>query len=963
MAVAPPTPIDAPAAAAAAAAAASPSSTPAATAPTAATSSSSSGSGSAWVVTVAPPTSGPREAVLLRRLRALDPEIEAIEVQEFYFLRTKGGNVEEKGEALAGGVVGVLRDAAAAGGDGGAATATATAAAGSEDAAAVGGQGQGRHHHHHWRAYAPRPAFRSVWSSNARSILAARGLLADEEDPRLLVLEAGRWYRVTTASPRPLGSEVEALLHDRMTECAFPFLAPLQPQPQQEPQQARGGPAWGAVGATAMPTPLPPGLALDREPEQGTTTLPLRARGAAVLEEVSAKYGLGLGPWEMDFLTDLFWAPANGVERDPTEVEIFDVAQSLSEHCRHWTFDGRFVVDGADGREGERGAGASLMEMVKAPLARLRQQQEDGGSGGGDNSLLAFEDNSSAIRGPARVLDLQPARPDGPSPYVRVEVIETEIVGLLLLSLLKWCLRYHPSTPAFLGLTTFIPPPPPPILNPQGTRHPILTAETHNFPCSIAPFPGAQTGVGGRIRDILATGRGAKTLAGLAGYAVGDLRPSLDPSLGIPSRRPPHVASPLDILLRASDGASDYANKYGEPLLGGFARAMAPWPSAAANNHDNHNNNDNVAAAEFLKPIMFSAGIGALPDAAVRKQDPRPGMAVVKIGGPAYRVGLGGGAASSKVGGEPELDLQAVQRGDPAMGNRVGRVIRACVEMGEGVDGGGGGLLLASVHDQGAGGNANVLKELVAPEGADVYLGRVRRGDASLSPLEVWGAEYQESQGALVDGEAALAALRRVCGREAAPMEVVGRVTGHGRIRVFEGAGDEEEEEEEEAPPSPLQQPLVDLPLQPLLSHRPRRVIDATAALAPPWAAATTTTASATVGEPAAEEASSFDLRADLLAVLGAVAVGSKAFLTNKVDRSVTGLVAAQPCVGPLHLPVGDVGVAALSYWGKDGVATALGECPGVGLLDVKVRGGGFVFSRVYGSRLSANTRYPPCRI
>jgi phosphoribosylformylglycinamidine synthase len=467
----------------------------------------------------------------------------------------------------------------------------------------------------------------------------------------------------------------------------------------------------------------------------------------------------------------------------------------------------------------------------------------------------------------------------------------------------------------------------------QALRHPILTAETHNFPSSIAPFPGAQTGVGGRIRDILATGRGAKTLAGLAGYAVGDIRPSLDPDRHVmKSRRPVHVASPLDILLRASDGASDYANKYGEPLLGGFARAMAPWPDADG--------------AEFLKPIMFSAGLGALPDAAVRKRDPRPGMTVVKIGGPAYRVGLGGGAASSKVGGEPELDLQAVQRGDPAMGNRVGRVIRACVEMGVGGggeggggEGGGGGgddgLLLASVHDQGAGGNANVLKELVAPEGADVYLGRVRRGDASLSPLEVWGAEYQESQGVLVDGERALAALRRVCAREAAPMEVVGQVTGHGRIRVFEGEGGEED--------SRASAPLVDLPLQPLLSHRPRRVINATVAVPPPWATAAPAPAPAPADQARQEQqqpppSSSFDLQADLRAVLATVAVGSKAFLTNKVDRSVTGLVAAQPCVGPLNLPVGDVGVAALSYWGRDGVASALGECPGVGLLDVEVR-------------------------
>lgn len=355
----------------------------------------------AWVVTTAPPSAGPREAVLLRRLKGVDRRIEAVEVQEFYFLRTREG-IGEDGDgsggtgsgSLAEGVMGVLREAAAAG---------ATA----QPAVPAGGAAG---HYYHWRAYAPRPAFRSVWSSNVRSILTARGLLADEEDPRLPTLEAGRWYRVRTAAGAPLGAEAEALLHDRMTECAF---LPLLP-----PAAATGEPAaepviWGAVGATALPTPLPAGMLLDAAAQTGTATLPLRARGPVVLEEASAQYGLGLGPWEIEFLTELFWDPAHGIERDPTAVEIFDVAQSLSEHCRHWTFDGRFVIDGAERRE-------SLMEMVKAPLRRLRAAQEEGRDRG-DNSVLAFEDNSSAIRGPARVLDFQPARPDGPSPYVRVE--------------------------------------------------------------------------------------------------------------------------------------------------------------------------------------------------------------------------------------------------------------------------------------------------------------------------------------------------------------------------------------------------------------------------------------------------------------------------------------------------------------------------------------------------------------
>jgi phosphoribosylformylglycinamidine synthase len=197
----------------------------------------------------------------------------------------------------------------------------------------------------------------------------------------------------------------------------------------------------------------------------------------------------------------------------------------------------------------------------------------------------------------------------------------------------------------------------------------------------------------------------------------------------------------------------------------------------------------------------------------------------------------------------------------------------------------------------------------------------------------VWGAEYQESQGVLVEGEAALATLRRICAREAAPVAGLGTGAGPGRIRVLAGAGGGEKGEEEGGPP------LVDLPLQPLLSHRPRRVINATAAVPPPWQPPPTSRhrSERPLQQPPSSD-TDIDLRADLRAVLGLVSVGSKAFLTNKVDRSVTGLVAAQPCVGPLGLPVGDVGVAALSYWGRDGVASALGECPGVGLLDVEVR-------------------------
>lgn len=773
------------------------------------------------ILTVSPPVSGPREAILLRRLQALDPAVTDVQVQEFYLINVLHRKTEtlDLTESVIEGISNVLREAAVPG----------------KKASDEPVSGTTASHHSQFRAYAPRPFFQSVWSSNVRAILKGRGSFADffeNNEGSLQDLEAGRWYRISSRSEALL-PQAEALLHDHMTETLFIM-----------PHSA----AWGDTGKTwTLPT-------VDAVPaaargESATRTLSLRVEGARALQDVSDKYGMGLGPWEKTFLTDLF---VSKIGRDPTEIEIFDVAQSLSEHCRHWTFDGQLVVNGEV-------VPKSLMQMVKEPLQRLQEQTQAEGKAE-DNSLVAFSDNSSVIKGP-RVRDFQPARPDRPSPYACVE----------------------------------------------GVRHLSLTAETHNFPCSIAPFPGAQTGVGGRIRDILATGRGGYTLAGLAGYAVGELSPGSaeDSAARVQNRhrRPAHVAAALDILLRASDGASDYANKYGEPLVAGFARAMPAW-----------------RGAEFLKPIMFSAGLGKVPAEALLKRSPSVGMAVVKLGGPAYRVGLGGGAASSKVGGDPELDLQAVQRGDPEMGNKVGRVVRACVEMQHASN----SLVLESVHDQGAGGNANVLKELVAPAGADVFLDRIERGDSSLTPLEVWGAEYQESQGLLVNGSQALAALNRICRRESAPMAVVGHVTGNGAIRVFES--------EEQSGDGQAVQALVDLPLEPLLSHRPKRVIEATRERTGAQSSNADVEAGEGIGGRRGREGDKTALRDTLYKVLNVVSVGSKAFLTNKVDRSVTGLVAAQPCVGPLHLPVGDVGVTALSFWGVDGVATALGECPGIGI-------------------------------
>ena len=296
----------------------------------------------------------------------------------------------------------------------------------------------------------------------------------------------------------------------------------------------------------------------------------------------------------------------------------------------------------------------------------------------------------------------------------------------------------------------------------------LFTAETHNFPSGVAPFPGAETGTGGRIRDTHATGRGSLVVAGTAAYCVGNLRipgyplPWEDPDFAYPS----NLASPLRIEIEASNGASDYGNKFGEPVIQGYTRSFGLRLP-------------NGERREWLKPIMFSGGIGQIDaGASPGRAGPSAGMLVVKLGGPAYRIGMGGGAASSMVQGEnvAELDFNAVQRGDAEMEQKVNRVIRACVELGDDNP-------IVSIHDQGAGGNCNVLKEIVEPAGRDHRAPRASRsGDETLSVLEIWGAEYQENDALLIRPEHA-DLFRALCEREKVPFAYVGTVTGDGRDR------------------------------------------------------------------------------------------------------------------------------------------------------------------------------------
>ena len=538
---------------------------------------------------------------------------------------------------------------------------------------------------------------------------------------------------------------------------------------------------------------------------------------------INSSMGLGFDDQDLDFYTKIF---QEQLGRDPTNVEIYDLAQSNSEHSRHWFFGGRMVIDGVE-------MDTTLFKMVKATLPK------DGPS----NSIIAFHDNSSAIRAAAPISCLKPVCPGVPSPLVPTETL----------------------------------------------LHPILTAETHNFPCAVAPFPGAETGTGGRLRDVQATGRGAHTVAGISSYCFGNLQlegydlPWEDKSFEYPS----HLATPQKIAVEASNGASDYGNKYGEPVVHGFCRSFGlqrPGP--------------NPERVEWIKPIMFSAGIGQLDDRHTAKNAAEAGMLVVKVGGPAYRIGMGGGAASSRVNNEAssKLDFNAVQRGDAEMENRMNRLVRACIEMGDRNP-------IVSIHDQGCGGNGNVLKEIVEEKGADYDIRKIELGDPTLSVCEIWGAEYQENNALLLRPEDA-EAFKEMAKRENCPICIVGTVSDSGRVTVRDSADDST---------------AVDLPLELVLGDLPPKVFNL-ARVAP-------------ILEP-------LDLPEDLLVsaaldrVLRLVSVASKRWLVHKVDRSVTGLIAQQQCVGALQLPLSNCAVVAQSHFTRQAIASACGEQPIKGLLD-----------------------------
>ena len=294
---------------------------------------------------------------------------------------------------------------------------------------------------------------------------------------------------------------------------------------------------------------------------------------------------------------------------------------------------------------------------------------------------------------------------------------------------------------------------------------------------------------------------------------------------------------------------------------------------------------------------MFSAGFGQIDHTNLEKQEGDLGMLVVKIGGPAYRIGMGGGAASSKAGGEDEanasLDFNAVQRGDAEMSNKLNRVVKACVELMDKNP-------ILSIHDQGAGGNCNVVKELIYPKGGEINIRAVKLGDETMSVLEIWGAEYQENSAMLIKPES-LPIIEKVCARERCPFSVLGSINGSGRVTLKDPL----------AKPGTVGEFPEDLDLEKVLGDVPKKKYDLKRA--PPSVKPLTIT----------------DSPKDVLGrVLKLPSVCSKRFLTTKVDRSVTGLIVQQQCAGELQIPVNDCAVISQTHFGKTGGATSIAKRP-----------------------------------
>lgn len=501
--------------------------------------------------------------------------------------------------------------------------------------------------------------------------------------------------------------------------------------------------------------------------------------------------------------------------RPLTDSEIFGFAQINSEHCRHKIFGGVFIIDG---KEME----SSLFNMIKKTTRENPHK-----------ILSAYKDNVAFSQGP--VIEQFAPEDQSTSDYFRVKDIESVI---------------------------------------------SLKAETHNFPTTVEPFNGAATGTGGEIRDRMGGGVGSWPIAGTAVYMTS--YPRIDGGRDwediLPVRKWLYQ-TPEQILIKASNGASDFGNKFGQPLITGSVLTFE------------HKEGDEKYA--YDKVIMLAGGVGYGTKRDCLKKEPQKGNKIVVVGGDNYRIGLGGGSVSSVDTGRYSngIELNAVQRANPEMQKRAYNLVRALCE--EDVN------PVVSIHDHGSAGHVNCLSELVEECGGQIDMTKLPIGDKTLSSKEIIANESQERMGLLID-EKHIEHVRKIAERERAPLYVVGETTGDAHFSFVQGDGVKP----------------FDLDVAQMFGHSPKTyMVDKTV-------------------ERHYENVTYSQDKLDeyLNRVLQLEAVACKDWLTNKVDRSVTGKIARQQCQGEIQLPLSDCGVVALDYRGRKGIATALGHAPQAGL-------------------------------
>lgn len=508
------------------------------------------------------------------------------------------------------------------------------------------------------------------------------------------------------------------------------------------------------------------------------------------------------------------------IGRKLTDSEVFAFSQANSEHCRHKIFNGTFIIDGQEKE-------SSLFKLIKKTSAV------------NPNGIIsAYKDNVAFVEGP-KAIQFAPLSADKPDFYA-----EKEFDSVI-----------------------------------------SLKAETHNFPTTVEPFSGAATGSGGEIRDRLAGGQGALPLAGTAIYMTAYSRLTEDrPWEKAVKERDWLYQTPLEILIKASNGAADFGNKFGQPLITGSILTF-----------EHQENNRKLG---YDKVIMQAGGIGYGKKEQALKHTPEKGDQIVIMGGENYRIGMGGAAVSSADTGSfgAGIELNAIQRSNPEMQKRVANAVRGFVESDTNP--------IVSIHDHGAGGHLNCLSELVEESGGHIDIDKLPVGDPSLSYKEIIGNESQERMG-LVIKEKDLEDLKKVADRERAPLYVVGDVTDDNHF-IFQSS-------------SKGDVPL-DYDLDDFFGASPKTIMEDN-----------------TLTEQYEElNYDSTKITKYLDNLLQLESVACKDWLTNKVDRSVSGRVAKQQTVGAFQLPLNNVGVMALDYKGKEGVATTVGHSPLTALIDPK---------------------------